>query len=141
MARVNGGFLGNLSGSVGNVTFARARGGIQTARVKTSPSNPRSLAGVTITDASPSVDDPDTYVLTVDSPTGGADADYLVGIIYNGHAWAAAMTDNGTMRGDEQVEILLPPAGQGSPMRSSPTHSPTAQKAQASSSRTATPSR
>lgn len=44
MARVQGGFLGNLAGSVGNVTFARARGGIQTARIRATPSNPRSTA-------------------------------------------------------------------------------------------------
>ena len=44
MATVKGGFLGDLSGSVGNVTFARARGGIRTARVRTTPSNPRTAA-------------------------------------------------------------------------------------------------
>ena len=44
MARVNGGFFGELSGSVGNVTFARSRGGIQTARRRAAPSNPRTAA-------------------------------------------------------------------------------------------------
>ena len=44
MATVKGGFLGDLSGSVGNVTFARARGGIRTARIRATPSNPRSQA-------------------------------------------------------------------------------------------------
>ncbi len=44
MARVTGGFLGELSGSVGNVTFARSRGGIQTARRRAAPSNPRTAA-------------------------------------------------------------------------------------------------
>ena len=44
MATVKGGFLGDLSGSVGNITFARARGGIRTARIRATPSNPRSQA-------------------------------------------------------------------------------------------------
>ena len=44
MAKVKGGVLGDVSGSVGNVTFARARGGIRTARVRSAPSNPRSQA-------------------------------------------------------------------------------------------------
>ena len=44
MARVNGGVLGELSGSVGNVTFAKSRGGIQTARRRVAPSNPRTQA-------------------------------------------------------------------------------------------------
>jgi len=44
MARVTNGFLGDMSGSVGNITFARARGGIATARVRAKPGNPRSLA-------------------------------------------------------------------------------------------------
>ena len=44
MAIVKGGFLGQLSGSVGNVTFAQARGGIQTARVRRTPRNPRTQA-------------------------------------------------------------------------------------------------
>lgn len=41
MATLNGGFLGELSGSVGNITFARVRGGIVTARRRAAPSNPR----------------------------------------------------------------------------------------------------
>jgi len=44
MARVSGGFFGDLSGSVGNVTFARTRGGIQTARRRAAASNPRTTA-------------------------------------------------------------------------------------------------
>jgi len=44
MARVKGGALGEVSGSIGNVTFARARGGIRTARVRSAPSNPRTSA-------------------------------------------------------------------------------------------------
>ena len=44
MAIVKGGFLGDLSGSVGNVTFARARGGIHTARIRVTPVNPRTQA-------------------------------------------------------------------------------------------------
>ncbi len=44
MAIIRGGIFGNASGSVGNVTFARARGGLHIARARSSPSNPRTEA-------------------------------------------------------------------------------------------------
>jgi len=41
MARVNNEGLAFLTGSIGNVTISRARGGITTVRVRTKPANPR----------------------------------------------------------------------------------------------------
>jgi len=176
MAKVKGGVLGDVSGSVGNVTFARARGGIRTVRVRSAPSNPRSqaqqqqrgrfkqiqqfasvflaaglvrpfwrsyargglsafnafvransaampdglnpaaatisqgngLAGIDLSAVAPSAGDPNTYVLTVDSPSGGKDDDLLVGMIYNGQTGKATMVDAGATRVDGQVEVALP---------------------------------
>ena len=176
MAKVKGGVLGDVSGSISNVTFARARGGIRTARVRTASSNPRSqaqqkqrgrfkqiqqfastflaaglvrpfwrsyatgglsafnafmransatmpvgldpaaavisqgngLAGVDLSAVAPSAGDPNTYVLTVDSPSGGKGDDLLVGMIYNGQTGEATMVDAGATRVDGQVEVAVP---------------------------------
>jgi hypothetical protein len=176
MARVKGGFLGNLAGSVGNVTFARARGGIQTARVRATPGNPRSasqqaqrgrfkqlqrfasaflsaglirpfwrvyatgglsaynafmranstampegldpgaavlsrgngLEAVMLAQATVSEVDPNAYVLTVESPTGGDGEDLLVGVIYHGYSGRAVVIDAGARRDAGEVEVPIP---------------------------------